>query len=66
MRDRLVSTEDCGGQIRKKRDWYQRRTTAASSGRCGSGKVGVGLLKWGLGYVGRWVAWMWIEAHGGG
>ena len=66
MRDRSVSIEDCGGQIRKERDWYQRRTTAARSGRCGSGKVGVGLLKWGLGYVGRWVAWMWIEAHGGG
>ena len=58
--------EDSGGQIGKERDQYQRRTVTARSGGCGLGKVGVGLPKWELGYMGRWVAWMWIGAHGGG
>lgn len=58
--------EDGGGQIGKERDQYKRRIAVARSGGCGSSKVGVGLPKWGLGYVGRWVAWMRIGAHGGG
>ena len=37
----------------------------ARLGGCGLGKVGVGLPKWGLGYMGRWVAWIWIGAHEG-
>ena len=61
--------------IRKVRSWYQWRTAAARSRKREIGinggqrqldRVGVGLPKWVLGYVGRWVAWMWIGAHGGG
>ena len=48
---------------------------ATRSGGCGSGKVDVGLLKWGLGYMGsldedrsswRRVAWMMAEVDDGG
>ena len=62
-------------KIRKVRSRYQWRTAAARSrkreiGTDGGGRqldrVGVGLPKWGLGYGGRWVAWMWIGAHEGG
>ena len=65
-RERSISTKDDGGQIGKERERYQRRMAAARLGGCGSGKVGMGLPKWGLGYVSRLVAWMWIEAHRGG
>ena len=65
MRDRLVSTKDGSSQIGKERDRYQQRMAATRLGGCGLGKVGVGLPKWGLGYMGRWVAWMWIGAHEG-
>jgi len=46
--------------------WIGQGGCGCGYGGCRSAKVGLGLPKWGLGYVRRWVAWMWIEAHGRG
>ena len=35
--------EDCGCQIEKERDRYQRRKTVARSGGCGFAEMGIGL-----------------------
>ena len=39
----LVPMEDCGCQIEKERDRYQRRKAAARSGGCGFVEMGIGL-----------------------
>ena len=44
----------------------RRREIDKDGGRRQLDRVGVGLPKWRLGYVSRWVAWMWIGAHEGG